>query len=45
MFTPGKVVRGNQSYAKEIFMGVPAHDLQHRKNVNKQVDAPILLTF
>ena len=34
-----------ESYEKEIFTGAPGHDLRHRENVNKQVGAPIFLTF
>ena len=34
-----------KSYAKEIITRTHSHDLQHRKNVNKQVIAPVFLIF
>ena len=38
-------LEATKRYAKEIFTGVPGHDLRLRKNVNKQVGVPIFSTF
>ena len=43
--TPGNIVRATKRYAKEILTRTPGHDLRDRKNVNKQVSAPVFLIF